>query len=68
MTEIFSTISNEIKEEAKNIWDLSKYMNPVDAANFLNIYTNIFSLNHTEEETMFLYFYFNMRMESKENE
>ena len=63
MIELFPTISNKIKEEAENIWNISRQMNPVEAAKFLDIYTNIFNISHTEEETDFLRFYFNLQME-----
>lgn len=63
MIELFPTISNKIREEAENIWNISKHMNPVEAAKFLDIYTNIFNISHTEEETDFLRFYFNLQME-----
>jgi hypothetical protein len=63
MTELFSNISEEIRQNAANTWELATTMSAVNAANFLNIYTNIFSLSHTEEETDFLRFYFNLQME-----
>jgi hypothetical protein len=63
MIELFPNISEEIRQHAADTWELTKTMSAVNAANFLDIYTNIFSLNHTEEETDFLRFYFNLQME-----
>lgn len=63
MIELFPTISEELRQQAADVWELAKTMTAVKAASFLDAYTNIFSIGHTEEETDFLRFYFNLQME-----
>lgn len=60
MIEIFENIPNEVKENAKMVFDLAMHFsNPLAIASFLNEYTNS---SQNEEEREFIKFYFNMRM------
>ena len=64
MTEIFTNISDEVKEIGRQAWNIVLMQeHPDNAAEFLNniieYYTNILS----EEEIEFLQFYFQMQME-----
>jgi len=64
MTEIFSDISETVKDIAKTAWSIAMAQkNPVDAAEFLNNVTNYYSNILTEEEVDFLRFYFQLQME-----
>ena len=64
MQEIFSNISNEVKEIAQVAWNLAMMQkNPAAAADFLNNVTNYYRNTCTDEEIEFLQFYFNMKME-----
>ena len=64
MTEVFSDISEMVKDIAKTAWSIAMVQkNPVDAAEFLNNVTNYYSNILTEEEVDFLRFYFQLQME-----
>jgi len=64
MTEIFSDISETVKDIAKTAWSIARAQkNPLDAAEFLNNVTNYYSNILTEEEVDFLRFYFQLQME-----
>lgn len=64
MTELFADISDSIKAEVARVWDSAIELPPIEASEFLNDYTNLFEENHTEEETDFVRFYFNLQMEA----
>ena len=64
MQEIFSNISNEVKETAQVAWNLAMMQrDPAKAADFLNNVTNYYRNLYTDEEIEFLQFYFQMKME-----
>ena len=64
MTEIFTNISDDIKEKVKVIWNITLAQpNPIKAANFLNDVTEYYKKRWTEEEVDFLQFYFQTQME-----
>lgn len=64
MTELFSNISNEVKNAADAAWDIAmSQKNPASAADFLNIVTEYYRKKWTEEEIEFLQFYFYTQME-----
>ena len=63
MIELFPYISNETRQEVEKMWNLAKQMDSVNASKFLNAYTNLFTINHTENEVDFLHFYINLQME-----
>lgn len=64
MIELFPDISDQIRKEIAEVWDMARSMSPLDASNFLNTYTTIFEAGHTPEETDFVQFYFNLQMEA----
>lgn len=64
MIELFPNVREDLRAEAETAWILASSLTPNRAVNFLEAYT---AYNHTEEEQEYLRFYFNTRMESKEN-
>jgi len=66
MTELFTEIPEEVKTNAKFIFDLAMIQpSLLDAVKMLDSYTNS-CINQEEKE--FCDFYFNMRMEQLKNE
>jgi hypothetical protein len=64
MTEIFTDISEDIKNYADFTWTLAMSKNSLDeAVEILNNFTNFYRTFGTPKEVEFLQFYFNMRME-----
>ena len=69
MTEIFTNISDNVKQLASTMWTIAAAQkNPLDAAKFLHNSTEYYRHLLTEEEIEFLQFYFNMKMEMILNE
>ena len=63
MTELFTHISQEVKDTAKGAWELTMEQNePMQAAELLNAVVEYYKLIWTEEEVEFLQFYFKMKM------
>ena len=64
MTELFTNVSDEIKQAAEVGWTIAMgQSNPADAAEFLNNLTEYYrTLMRPQEEIDFLQFYFNMKM------
>jgi len=64
MTELFTNVSEEVKDIAETAWNIAlAQSNPVKAAEFLNNVTNYYKNIYTKEEIEFLQFYFNMKLE-----
>ena len=64
MTEIFTNISDDVKEKAEIMWKIAlAQSNPVKAAKILNDFTEYYRKRWTEEEVDFLQFYFQTQME-----
>ena len=64
MTELFSEISQDVKDTAEIAWRLAvSQTNPVSAADFLNNITEYYRQIYSEEEIEFLQFYFRMKLE-----
>ena len=64
MIEIFTNISEEVKDTAEMAWQLAlSHEKPIDAAEFLNIVTEYYKKTYSEEEIEFLQFYFQMKLE-----
>ena len=68
MEELYPNISKEIRDEVAMAWRVARTMQPLESANFINTYTNYFATHHTEEETDFVRFYFNLQLEMIKNE
>lgn len=65
MTELFSNISDELRQEAQLVWDFVQTQSPEVAINLINTYI---SFKHTEEEQEFLEFFFSVQLEKLKNE
>jgi len=69
MIEIFTNISDEIKNTADIIWRITlAQKNPVSAVSFLNNIIKYYNNKLTEEEINFLQFYIQMQMEMMKND
>ena len=67
MIEIFTNISDDVKQKAEIMWKMALWQpNPVKAAELLNILTEYYRKRWTEEEVDFLRFYFQTQMEMNE--
>lgn len=64
MTEIFTSVRDEVKNMAETCWNICLAQNnPDEAAKFLHLVTEFYRNYYTEEEIEFLQFYFNMKLE-----
>ena len=69
MTELFTDISDKVKQRAEFIWRMTlTYDNALEAAKFLNQMTEYHRKIYTDEEMDFLQFYFQMQMEMNKND
>ncbi len=69
MTEIFTNISDKIKNTAQIIWNMTLLQDtPLDSALFLHKMTEHYRKQLTDEEMDFLQFYFQMQMEMNKND
>lgn len=59
MIELFANISDKLRQEASDVWQLASILSPERATRLLSEYTK----THSEEEQNFLQFYFNLQME-----
>lgn len=59
MIELFANISDKLRQEASDVWQLASILSPERATRLLSEYTKA----HSEEEQDFLQFYFNLQME-----
>lgn len=67
MIEIFTNISDDVKQKAEIMWKMALGQpNPVKAAELLNALTEYYRKRWTEEEVDFLRFYFQTQMEMNE--
>ena len=70
MTEIFTNVSDEMKNIAEAAWIIAMHKsNPADAAQFLSDVIEYHrTLLRPQEDIDFLTFYFNMKMEMMKND
>lgn len=66
MIELYPNISEELREQAKVMFNLIHDANPETAAHMLHDFTN--RSGRTEEEKDFLEFYFKLRLEMMNND
>ena len=66
MVELYSDISQDIREEAKALWLIALAQKDAkEAAKYLNNAVEVFRQTHTEEEVDFIQFYFETQMEMR---
>lgn len=64
MTELFTNISDEVKQVAEFTWQMAMAKNSLmETAELLDTVTNYYRIFGTPDEVEFLRFYFNMKME-----
>lgn len=64
MTELFTDISDEVKELAEFSWQMAIAKNSIiETAELLDTVTNYYRIFGTPQEVEFLRFYFSMKME-----
>lgn len=64
MTELFTNISDEVKQVAEFTWQMAMAKNSLmETAELLDTVTNYYRIFGTPDEVEFLRFYFSMKME-----
>lgn len=67
MTEIFTHISDNVKESVDFIWTVAAQQDPIEASKFIDSCIKYLKTRYTEEEMEFVHFYLKLQMEKIKN-